>query len=180
MAVSRVLGLFFLAATVSASPATQHIHIRVPSAVDSALSNVHVDYLQDVKDLHTFTYGTCDATNSSGSEIFTSSGANVTDHGNQRFVWVTSDNDQSGGCISVWKQGSNELLGRSNPIEFTGSHPNVKRDGNSIAMTNASGIDAEGPWFDGVKLLKNKEIGAVDVKAAKCKSEFSKPIGRLT
>lgn len=37
-------------------------------------------------------------------------------------------------------------------------------------MTNASGIDAEGPWFDGVELLKNKEIGAVSVKEAKARS----------
>lgn len=176
MAVSHVLGLFLLAATVSASPAPQQIRIRVPSTVDSALSNVHVDYLQDIKDLHTFTYEPCDASNGSGPVIFTATEANATDYGNQRFVWVISEDDHPGGCISAWKNGSNELLGRSDPIEFAGSHPNVKRDGASIAMTNASGIDAEGPWFDGVKLLKNKEIGAVDVKAAKSKSEPSQKI----
>lgn len=36
-------------------------------------------------------------------------------------------------------------------------------------MTNATGIDAWGPWFDGVELLRNKEIGAVDVAKAKSK-----------
>lgn len=39
-------------------------------------------------------------------------------------------------------------------------------------MTNASGIDAEGPWFDGVEVLKEKEIGPVSVKQAKAKSMF--------
>lgn len=36
-------------------------------------------------------------------------------------------------------------------------------------MTNASGIDAHGPWFDGVALLEQKEPSAVDVAAAKSK-----------
>lgn len=36
-------------------------------------------------------------------------------------------------------------------------------------MTNASGIDASGPWFDGVALLKDKEPSPVNVKQAKSK-----------
>lgn len=36
-------------------------------------------------------------------------------------------------------------------------------------MDNSTGVDALGPWFDGVALLKNREPGAVDVKAAKAK-----------
>lgn len=36
-------------------------------------------------------------------------------------------------------------------------------------MTNATGIDAWGPWFDGVELLKDKEISAFDANDAKSK-----------
>lgn len=36
-------------------------------------------------------------------------------------------------------------------------------------MTNASGIDPLGPWFDGVELLSQKEPSVVDVDAAKSK-----------
>ncbi|KAK4183994.1 L-amino-acid oxidase [Podospora australis] len=36
-------------------------------------------------------------------------------------------------------------------------------------MTNATGIDTLGPWFEGVHLLKDKQPGAVDVQAAKSK-----------
>jgi monoamine oxidase len=36
-------------------------------------------------------------------------------------------------------------------------------------MDNSTGIDVLGPWFDGVALLKNKQPGPVDVKAAKAK-----------
>lgn len=39
-------------------------------------------------------------------------------------------------------------------------------------MGNVSGIDAQGPWFDGVEVLKEKEIGAVNVAEAKAKSMF--------
>ncbi|KAL8820705.1 MAG: hypothetical protein Q9223_001128 [Gallowayella weberi] len=37
-------------------------------------------------------------------------------------------------------------------------------------MTGASGIDAEGPWFDGVEVLKQKEISVVNATQAKAKS----------
>ena len=40
-------------------------------------------------------------------------------------------------------------------------------------MTNASGIDAQGPWFDGVEMLKEQEISAVNVKDAKLKSKLA-------
>lgn len=36
-------------------------------------------------------------------------------------------------------------------------------------MNNSTGVDTLGPWFDGVALLKNKQPGPVDVKAAKAK-----------
>ncbi len=39
-------------------------------------------------------------------------------------------------------------------------------------MSNESGIDAQGPWFDGVEVLKEMEIGSVSVKEAKAKSMF--------
>ena len=36
-------------------------------------------------------------------------------------------------------------------------------------MTEEMGIDALGPWFDGVELLQSKNLGIVDVEAAKAK-----------
>lgn len=36
-------------------------------------------------------------------------------------------------------------------------------------MTDANGFDVLGPWFEGVEFLKDKQPGAVDVKAAKSK-----------
>ncbi|KAI4186681.1 MAG: hypothetical protein L6R41_003325 [Letrouitia leprolyta] len=39
----------------------------------------------------------------------------------------------------------------------------------SIPMTNASGIEANGPWFDGVEALKESEISTVDAAQAKAK-----------
>ena len=39
----------------------------------------------------------------------------------------------------------------------------------SIPMTNASGIEANGPWFDGVEALRGVEMNAVDATQAKAK-----------
>ncbi|KAL9634041.1 MAG: hypothetical protein Q9204_003163 [Flavoplaca sp. TL-2023a] len=39
----------------------------------------------------------------------------------------------------------------------------------SIPMTNASGIEAKGPWFDGVEALRGVEMNAVDAIQAKAK-----------
>ena len=66
-------------------------------------------------------------------------------------------------------------MGRSQPLAIAKNTRQWKRrrdlsPGTSIPMSNASGIDAEGPWFDGVELLKEKEVGAVNVQDAKAKS----------
>ncbi|KAL8833673.1 MAG: hypothetical protein Q9176_007874 [Flavoplaca citrina] len=39
----------------------------------------------------------------------------------------------------------------------------------SIPMTNTSGIEANGPWFDGVEALRGAEMNAVDAAQAKAK-----------
>lgn len=42
----------------------------------------------------------------------------------------------------------------------------------SAPMAKASGIDAQDPCFDGVEVLKEKEIGSVSVQEAKADSIF--------
>lgn len=84
--------------------------------------------------------------------------------------------------MSAWGS-DGSLLGRSEPQQLASrrsrkrgveeTHKRAmlkKRDSPSaIAMTNATGIDAWGPWFDGVELLQSKNLGAVDVFTAKNK-----------
>lgn len=117
-------------------------------------------------------------------------------HQSHRLVWVIPEDALAGGCLSAWSAGTGALLGRSAPQELA-SRRGRKRgaeellhkrsrttaarkrddgeddDGESasyaVPMTNASGIDAWGPWFDGVELLRSKNLSAVDVSAAKSK-----------
>lgn len=44
-----------------------------------------------------------------------------------------------------------------------------KRGLHSIPMDASTGIDTWGPWFDGVKLLENKNLSAIDAADAKAK-----------
>lgn len=84
--------------------------------------------------------------------------------------------------MSAWGS-DGSLLGRSEPQQLASRRSRrrgveetrkrailKKRDSPSaIAMTNATGIDAWGPWFDGVELLQSKNLSAVDVSTAKSK-----------
>lgn len=113
-------------------------------------------------------------------------------HQSHRLVWVIPEDALAGGCLSAWSAGTGALLGRSAPQELVarrgrrrGAEELHKRaaastwrkkrdeeDGGSsysIPMTEANGIDAWGPWFDGVELLRSKNLSAVDVAAAKSK-----------
>ena len=85
-------------------------------------------------------------------------------------LWFIPDDAESGGCLSAWEDMA--LLGRSRPLELQHLDPR-KRSEDSIPMTNASGIDTSGPWFDGVALLKQKDITHVNVEEAKSKSELT-------
>lgn len=109
----------------------------------------------------------------------------------QRLVWLIPEDAVAGGCLSAWAAGDDGvLLGRSEPQELASRRGRKRsaeevllkkragperRDGNGTAsasavpMTSANGIDAWGPWFDGVELLRSKNLSAVDVAAAKSK-----------
>jgi hypothetical protein len=152
----------------------QSVDRNIPSAVNSSLVKIHVTYHQSIEQAHTFTYGACNETNTLHHVIARSAGSEKTSSGDRRLVWLVDEDNVTGGCISASTADSQELLGRSLPIDLS-RVVHTRKDDVSIPMTNASGINAEGPWFDGVNLLANKEIGLLNVKAAKGKSWYSKP-----
>ncbi|KAI5306003.1 anthranilate synthase component 1 [Ascosphaera pollenicola] len=144
-----------------AAPSPASIHLETKSDIDSQIANVHVTYLRPVEEEHIVTYGSCksfDPREAHHEVIRTSQGSD-------RMVWVIPEDAVSGGCLSAWSS-SSKLLGRSAPVQMKKRRMR-KRD--SIPMTNSSGIDAEGPWFDGVATLKNHNISSVDAKHAKDK-----------
>ncbi|KAK5111438.1 hypothetical protein LTR62_004890 [Meristemomyces frigidus] len=91
------------------------------------------------------------------------------DHPEQRptrFVWLPPTNVQTGGCLHAFSSGS--LVGRSAPVTI------VRRNGKRWVAA-ADVMDWQGPWFDGVEYLKEKE--PEDVFVAKAKSQKIAIIG---
>lgn len=176
------LGAFVLGHVASsASVSSYPVRLETRSQLNSRAANIHVSLDKVVDDILSFTYGSCSGESPDDSHhiINRHAPSDTTD----RLVWIIPEDTLSGGCLSAWSsQGT--LLGRSEPQRLAsqrsrkrGTEEIHKRslrkkrdtDSNAIPMTNASGIDAWGPWFDGVELLKSKNLSAVDVSAAKAK-----------
>ncbi|KAI0842611.1 flavin-containing amine oxidoreductase [Hypoxylon sp. FL0890] len=159
------LTLAVLASQAAAVPASNlPVKLETRSELNSRLANIHVSFEAPVDGVVTYTYGHCHNTQLHEAHHTVGRGTGSKD---SRLVWILPDNVRFDGCISAWDQ-RGILVGRSEPQRL--SRRKLKRRGaNSIEMTNATGIDTWGPWFDGVELLKNKEISPFDASEAKSK-----------
>ena len=79
----------------------------------------------------------------------------------QRFVWLPPDDIVPGGCLHAFS--GTTLMGRSNAVT-------VRKRQEKRWVAAADIMDAEGPWFDGVEHLKEKEPDEVFVSKAKSRS----------
>lgn len=154
------------------------LKLSVIRPLDSPSANVHIASPATVAFPITVTYGECHPSASQHESHHTIS--IVASQAHDRLVWIIPEDIPSEGCLSAWSA-THELIGRSESLQvYRDSRPWTKKreldQGRrlskraSIPMNNASGIDAQGPWFDGVEVLKEKEIGAVSVAEAKAKS----------
>ncbi|KAL8742080.1 MAG: hypothetical protein Q9190_005387 [Brigantiaea leucoxantha] len=175
----RLFSLFVIgfAATIRNSVA---LKLGIKTSLDSRSANIHLSEIEQSECPFTVTYGACDSSISQWEAHHTIS--TVDRHGADRLVWVLPDDVSPDGCLSAWSV-RQELVGRSEPLKVNkyGRRWTKKTELDretklnkraSIPMTNASGIDAQGPWFDGVELLKEKEIEPVSVREAKAKSNI--------
>lgn len=165
----------------SASVSSYPVRLETRSQLNSRAANIHVSFDKVVEDILSFTYGHCSS--QSPVDAYHIVNRHAPSGATDRLVWIIPEDTVSDGCLSAWSsQGT--LVGRSEPQQLAsqrsrkrGAEEIHKRslmkkrdtDGNAVTMTNASGIDAWGPWFDGVELLKSKNLSAVDVSAAKAK-----------
>lgn len=175
VALLSLLGSFAVA-TTSDLP----VKLEVKIALDSRSANVHLSEADLSAYPFTVTYGECHSSTAQHEAHQTL--ATVHEQGSDRLVWILPEDIYSSGCLSAWSA-RHELVGRSEHLTVSKHSRQWKKKREldrgtrlskraSIPMTNASGIDAEGPWFDGVELLKEKEVGAFSVKQAKAKSTF--------
>lgn len=167
----------------SASVATHPVRLETRTKLNSRAANIHIFFDKLVDGAVDVSYGSCldrrqeDSHHAVVARHLPSSAA-------KRLVWLIPDDAFSGGCLSAWSE-DGALLGRSEPQHLASQRSRKsgveeikkrsalkKRDSSdfSIAMDNATGIDAWGPWFDGVELLQSKNLSSVDVSAAKSKN----------
>ncbi|KAG0639934.1 flavin-containing amine oxidoreductase-domain containing protein [Tuber brumale] len=162
------------ATSITASPAphssTHPIGLEVRTAIDTGVANVHLIRRSPVSGGVVYTYGSCSSFSSQDCHHFVSSTPLGTDA--DRLLWKVPEDAPPDGCISAWGMNGGGLLGRSLPLDVRAGLKRrnlARREINPIEMDNSSGIDTSGPWFDGVKLLKDKEVPPIVIEELKKK-----------
>lgn len=153
------------AAAAAATADSLPVQLHVRRSIDSPLANVHLEFERAVEGRLDYTYGPCESTSAAEAwqHIAVADGSAA-----DRLVWRLRDEAPSGGCLAAWA--ADKLMGRGAAVEVPHRRRKLKRATPwTVPMDNSSGIDTEGPWFDGVKLLMANNMTAVDVDQAKRK-----------
>ncbi|KAL8972883.1 MAG: hypothetical protein Q9197_002579 [Variospora fuerteventurae] len=177
--LSLFAGLPFglLASVTLATAIDLPVKLDVRVALNSPSANIHLSQPEASLYPFTVTYGACHKFVKQHEQHHTVS--KVVEQGVDRLIWLLPDDISDRGCLSAWSSKS-DLVGRSRPLEVNKNSRQWRKKRHldagtrlskraSIPMTNESGIEPNGPWFDGVKLLEDMQIGAVDAVVAKAK-----------
>ncbi|KAK4450492.1 L-amino-acid oxidase [Podospora aff. communis PSN243] len=143
------------------------VQIETRSPVTSRLANLHLSFDRLVEGDITFTYGLCSHGTSQHAHHVVGRADGATSH-SKRLVWIVPEDASSGGCISAWNT-DGILVGRSEPQFLHKRHKRRAEKRAAIEMSETTGIDTLGAWFEGVNVLKDKQPGPIDVEAAKSK-----------
>ncbi|KAM0716519.1 hypothetical protein Q7P37_007964 [Cladosporium fusiforme] len=136
------------------------------------MHNVHVTYAAPLDGKLSLHYGSCEASSSSDCH-HTLGETHIGDHNlvkrhalhppqrPSRFVWLPPNDSPSDGCLHAFS--GDTLVGRSAPV--TMGRRKERR------WTAAADImDSQGPWFDGVAYLQDKQPDETFVATAKSKT----------
>ncbi|KAL8957799.1 MAG: hypothetical protein Q9193_005021 [Seirophora villosa] len=178
LSLIAVLAFAILAPITLTTASDLPIKLEVRAALNSRSANIHLSQPHASVYPFTVTYGACHDSVKQHEQHHTVS--EVIERSADRLIWLLPGDISDRGCLSAWSSTS-ELVGRSRPLEVSKNSRQWTRKRHldagtrlskraSIPMTNESGIDASGPWFDGVAVLEDKQIGAVDATEAKAKT----------
>lgn len=190
MAKGIGLNLLLLASTVNALAKNDLVSLKVHSSLETRLANVHIHSRTLFNSPITVTYGSCESDrfeNSYHHQIsrYSSTGSSG------RLVWVIPQDAPTEGCLSAWSGDKNNLVGRSESLSLKkeeivkrtvprpfGSFTGIKNESevdSMVTMGGYGGIDASGPWFDGVTAIasNNRNSGIICVEKAKNKRKHS-------
>ncbi|KAI0020318.1 flavin-containing amine oxidoreductase [Xylariomycetidae sp. FL0641] len=160
------LSTLLAAGQALALPSSFPVKLETRSKLNSRLANVHVSVDDTVSGPVQYTYGPCSSLDLRDAHHVISEASTAS---SSRLVWRLPEDVEAGGCISAWDS-KGSLVGRS-ASQAPKPHKRSlgRRNSDAIVMDADAGIDTLGAWFDGVELLKEKEIGAVDAEQAKSK-----------
>ncbi|KAI9736271.1 MAG: hypothetical protein M1834_001157 [Cirrosporium novae-zelandiae] len=172
--VALVAEISLLSQALASSIPRPSIQFLGPLSCESnGISNIHIKYLGPLNGDLSIHYGSCEYSESTPDTHHIVGTTVVGDHPlakrhdtwrdrrPEKFVWIVPDNVQDSGCLHAYSNG--RLIGSSEPIA-------MKKRMARRSTAFADIADAEGPWFDGVQYLKEKEPGSVFVAQAKSKS----------
>lgn len=165
-------------ATVGTSIVPRHESIRFQEniAIESnGMANIHITYAVPLSGAFSLHYGDCSPSvpaakeshhhqigeTAVGNHPFAKRHSEWEGSRPEKFVWLVPENAMDGGCLFAYS--GEELVGKSESVSV------MKRQSRR-GITLADVADAEGPWFDGVEYLKEKDPDAVFVAAAKTKT----------
>lgn len=134
-----------------------NIHIRYSNPLDGDLSIHYGDCAQSPRSIAR-SHHRVGAT-SIGSSALTKRNLEWLDSRPERFVWVVPASIPDLGCLQAYLD-EDELVGVSQPIQVM-----AKQSRRGVPI--ADYVDAEGPWFDGVQYISEKEPNDVFVAKAK-------------
>ncbi|KAL8902920.1 MAG: hypothetical protein Q9207_004288 [Kuettlingeria erythrocarpa] len=177
LAIVDLFALWLAVASGLTTATELPVKLEVKTALNSRSANIHLSQPQESVYPFTVTYGGCH----SSAKIFERHHniSSVHRQETDRLIWLLPDDIESHGCLSAWSL-NEELVGRSEPLVINKGSRQWKKKRHldkgtklskraSIPMTSASGIDAGGPWFDGVEALKEAEISTVEAAQAKAR-----------
>jgi hypothetical protein len=171
-----MLGLPFVFALYASSctaTSNQHIIFNEPITAEAGgMQNVHLRYDKPIDGKLSIYYGKCSVKTEEHSHHCLGS-THIGRHPlakrhlqwqNNRptkFVWLPPSDVPDGGCLHAFSDG--KLVGTSDPVT-------VMRRKRRRQESFADVADPQGPWFDGVQYLKQKEPDEVFVAQAKSKT----------
>jgi hypothetical protein len=136
------------------------------------MHNVHIEYAAPLDGELSLHYGSCDVQSSNdchhtlgktfvGSHDLAKRHAAHESQRPTKFIWLPPHDAPDSGCLHAFSGG--DLVGRSAPVSMT-----RRKQRRSVAAADI--MDAEGPWFDGVAYLQEKEPEESFVAATKSKT----------
>ncbi|RPA95378.1 hypothetical protein L873DRAFT_1745322 [Choiromyces venosus 120613-1] len=161
--------LFIVAATHST--ASTPITLTTKTDLNTRIANIHITISLLPPNPLSIHYGPCDPSSTHDYHHHHTIAKSINPRTTTtdtpfRIVWIIPKHAPYTGCLSAVDEITGEVLGKSEEMLLKQKRKRSVGP-EKVKMDKSSGINTSGPWFDGIKYLEGKDVGVVDVRAAK-------------